>query len=67
MLLFCPRGHEQTGQAAMGGICPICIKEDPEHFECKDNACPDVSKGQHFHPTEESYFTDIDGNKYGSA
>ena len=65
MLLFCPRGHDQTNLPSMGGICELCIKEDPEIFECKDPNCEKNDKGQHFHPDERSYFLDIDGNRVG--
>jgi hypothetical protein len=63
MLLFCPRGHDQTGLPAMGGLCKICIETYPDEFACHDASCPDAVKEQHFHPDERSYFIDIDGNK----
>lgn len=65
MILFCPRGHDQTNLSAMGGVCETRIKEDPEAFSCKDPGCPDKSKGQHFHPSENTYFVDIDNNRVG--
>jgi len=63
VLLFCPKGHEQTGLSAMGGLCEICVKSNPEEFECKDSNCPDKVKGQHFHPDERSYFVDVNGSR----
>lgn len=65
MLLFCPKGHDQTKLPAMGGLCEVCIQTHPEEFECKDLDCASHSDGQHFHPDERSYFVDIDGNKVG--
>lgn len=65
MLLFCPKGHDQTGLPAMGGLCETCIREHPEEFECKDENCPKKADGQHFHPDERSYFVDINGKRIG--
>lgn len=65
MLLFCPKGHDQTNLPAMGGLCKVCIETYPEEFSCKDTECKDTEKGQHFHPDERSYFVDIDGRKIG--
>ena len=64
MILKCPKGHDQKDQPAMGGLCPVCIKENPKEFECKNDDCPDKDKGQHFHPDERSYFIDEFGIKY---
>lgn len=63
MVLFCLRGHNQTHLPAMGGLCEVCLKEDPESFSCKNTNCPDAVKGQHFHPPEDVYFLDADGNR----
>lgn len=65
MLLFCPKGHDQTNLPAMGGLCEVCIKDYPEEFGCKDDNCPNKNKGRHFHPDERSYFVDIRGNRIG--
>lgn len=64
MLLFCPRGHNQTNLSAMGGLCEICLKIYPEEFACKDIECSSNDGSQHFHPTEDNYFIDINGNKF---
>lgn len=64
MLLFCPKGHEQTNLSAMGGLCEVCVKNNPDEFECKREDCPEKSKGQHFHPEDGPGFVDIDGNKW---
>lgn len=64
MLLFCPRGHSQADLPAMGGLCPVCIEEKPEEFECKDSECPKSRDGRHFHVDARSYFVDLEGNKY---
>lgn len=47
----------------MGGLCERCIEEDPDAFACKDPNCEDAHKGIHFHPPEDNYFVDINGNK----
>lgn len=65
MLLFCPRGHEQTGLPALGGLCATCTQENPEYFKCKNPDCPNIEQSQHFHPTDESYFVDINGHRVG--
>lgn len=65
MLLFCPKGHEQTGQPAMGGLCGVCIQLYPDEFACKDAECSNAVEGQqHFHPDERSYFLDVTGKRW---